>query len=216
MVPLVACSTGILVQRPSTSASMLVRSGDKCSMTTNARLVDTGMFWKKPRRASIPPAEAPIPTTRRSVVNIVSGSHGSKLPPDVCRQRRNTVASYRQWCECVRCPAQPAVRGSVRPSRDQPGQHGKARARQIGHTMRNAQPCEPVAPQPGHVPSQRRSRPGRRGAVPDQRCSHTGKATSKNKRTGSELRHPRASGAQPTPSPRKRRPRWLRSPLSRG
>ncbi len=59
--PCTASTTGMDVQRLRISPSMLLRSGGRCRITTNAMPLSGGMASKKLWNASIPPAEAPIP-----------------------------------------------------------------------------------------------------------------------------------------------------------
>src|ERR1700691_4577631 len=52
----------MLVQRARIPGNMLLRPAERCSTTTNATPLSGGIFSKTWRKASIPPAEAPIAT----------------------------------------------------------------------------------------------------------------------------------------------------------
>jgi hypothetical protein len=54
---------GMRVKRSSNSSIRLLKSGDRCWMTTKAMPESTGMARKKRSSASSPPADAPMPTT---------------------------------------------------------------------------------------------------------------------------------------------------------
>ena len=66
-IPSAASSTGIEVCRPSRSTSMLSCWGARCCTSTKAMSVSAGMRLKNPRKASNPPAEAPMPTISAAV-----------------------------------------------------------------------------------------------------------------------------------------------------
>jgi hypothetical protein len=59
-----AATTGIFVVLRRISASRLSRFGARCSTTKNAIPLSGGIVPKNVLRASIPPADAPMPTMR--------------------------------------------------------------------------------------------------------------------------------------------------------
>jgi hypothetical protein len=65
-----ASATGIAVLARNSSTSRLSCSGERCWTSTNAMPLSAGMAAKKVRNASSPPAEAPIPTTRRGSTGV--------------------------------------------------------------------------------------------------------------------------------------------------
>ena len=64
-------STGILVTFCNMSGNMLLWSGCKCWTSTYAIPENSGMAFNNFLNASKPPAEAPIPTTGKALVDLV-------------------------------------------------------------------------------------------------------------------------------------------------
>ncbi|MNS81260.1 hypothetical protein D3C86_1502120 [compost metagenome] len=77
----VTCTTGMPVAACRILSSTLSWSGDKCTMTTNAIIGLLEVWEKKSRNASMPPAEAPSPTTGKckslmATPGLLSGTKG--------------------------------------------------------------------------------------------------------------------------------------------
>ena len=64
--PFEATSAGILVKRDRISGIELWAVGSRCCTMTKAMPLSGGILLKNCSRASNPPAEAPIPTMRKS------------------------------------------------------------------------------------------------------------------------------------------------------
>jgi hypothetical protein len=80
-VPWIASNTGIDVQRLKMSLNMLLRSAGKCKIITNAMPQSGGMRLKKAWKASMPPAEAPMPMMGKSLELMASAGRLSRSAP---------------------------------------------------------------------------------------------------------------------------------------